>query len=150
MGERCARRVDHRYRRDQPAFPARWFTAYFVFSPVASLFHRRLAKEARLIVRLDSTCSRQDLCASIRAPGPYDLTVRERFHLSLPTSLSRNLIEGSMKAGLTLFVSSRAWCRSRETRPATAGVHNASRPTHPAPRLVTTAIRPSCGPGWVG
>jgi hypothetical protein len=30
--------VDHRFNRIVPAFPAQWFTAYFVLSPVTGLF----------------------------------------------------------------------------------------------------------------
>src|ERR1700684_4534024 len=35
-----------RVHRKHPAFPAQWFTAYFVLSPVIGLFcHRRLAQD---------------------------------------------------------------------------------------------------------
>src|ERR1700674_2177110 len=58
-------RVDHRFNRITPAFPARWFTAYFVLSPVNGLScHRR---------RTD-TSARLD--ASIAAPEPHDFAVR--------------------------------------------------------------------------
>jgi hypothetical protein len=41
-------RVDHRFNRIIPAFPARWVTAYFVLSPVTGLF-------ATVAFRIDDT-----------------------------------------------------------------------------------------------
>ena len=53
-----------RSHRKHPAFPAQWFTAYFVLSPVIGLFcHRRLADP-------------RDLNASVEASGPHDFAVR--------------------------------------------------------------------------
>src|SRR5262249_26281051 len=50
-----------------PAFPAQWFTTYFVLSSVTGLFcHRR---------RRDAEHHRQ-LSASVGAPGPHDFAVR--------------------------------------------------------------------------
>ena len=54
-----------RSHREHPAFPAQWFTAYFVLSPAIGLFcHRRLADTS---TRLD---------ASVEASGPHDFAVR--------------------------------------------------------------------------
>ena len=48
-----------------PAFPARWFTAYFALSPVTGLVcHRRLRNRFR------------ELDASVGASGPHDFAVR--------------------------------------------------------------------------
>ena len=48
-----------------PAFPAQWFTAYFVLSPVTGLFcHRHLAD-----------CSAK-LDTSVGVSGPHDFAVR--------------------------------------------------------------------------
>src|ERR1700738_4763425 len=48
-----------------PAFPAQWFTAYFVLSPVTGLFcHRHLAENP---AKLD---------ASVGASGPHGFAVR--------------------------------------------------------------------------
>jgi hypothetical protein len=54
-----------RSHRKHPAFPAQWFTAYFVLSPVIGLFcHRRSASNP---AKLD---------ASVEASGPHDFAVR--------------------------------------------------------------------------
>ena len=54
-----------RSHREHPAFPAQWFTAYFVLSPVIGLFcHRRSASKP---AKLD---------ASVEASGPHDFAVR--------------------------------------------------------------------------
>ncbi len=54
-----------RSHRKHPAFPARWFTAYFALSPAIGLFcHRRFADTS---ARLD---------ASVEASGPHDFAVR--------------------------------------------------------------------------
>ena len=56
-----------RSHRKHPAFPAQWFTTYFVLSPVIGLFcHRHLADTS---ARLD---------ASVEASGPHDFAVRFR------------------------------------------------------------------------
>jgi hypothetical protein len=53
-----------------PAFPAQWFTAYFVLSPVNQLVcHRRLRRCVK---------HRRQLGACMGAPGPHDLTVRDK------------------------------------------------------------------------
>jgi hypothetical protein len=54
--------------RDIPAFPARWFTAYFALSPVNGF----LATVAR------KKLASHELDASIAAPGPHDFAVREQ------------------------------------------------------------------------
>ena len=54
----------YRFSGGNPAFPARWFTAYFVLSPVTGLF-------ATVIWRIDHR-----LDASIGASGPHDFAVR--------------------------------------------------------------------------
>src|SRR5258705_10807172 len=48
-----------------PAFPARWFTAYFVLSPVTGLFCHRHQRDTS-----------RKLSASVGAPGPHDFAVR--------------------------------------------------------------------------
>ena len=54
-----------RSHRKHPAFPAQWFTTYFVLSPAIGLFcHRRLADTS---AKLD---------ASVEASGPHDFAVR--------------------------------------------------------------------------
>jgi hypothetical protein len=75
-GARCARgrvcdgrkqkaHASVRSHRHHPAFPARWFTAYFVLSPVIGLFcHRRSASN---LAKLN---------ASVEASGPHDFAVR--------------------------------------------------------------------------
>jgi hypothetical protein len=56
-----------RSHRKHPAFPAQWFTAYFVLSPAIGLFcHRRSASNP---AKLD---------ASVEASGPHDFAVRLR------------------------------------------------------------------------
>jgi hypothetical protein len=56
----------YRFSGGNPAFPARWFTAYFVLSPVtgfvATVIPEKLASH--------------ELDASIGAPGPHDFAVR--------------------------------------------------------------------------
>jgi hypothetical protein len=54
-----------RSHRHHPAFPAQWFTAYFVLSPVIGLFCHRHRRS--LLRRLD---------ASVEASGPHDFAVR--------------------------------------------------------------------------
>jgi hypothetical protein len=55
----------YRFSGGNPAFPAQWFTTYFVLSSVTGLFcHRRFHG------------SPQKLSASIGAPGPHDFAVR--------------------------------------------------------------------------
>ena len=74
-GARCARSLactsrkhaskSPRSHRNHPAFPAQWFTAYFVLSPAIGLFcHRRSASNP---AKLD---------ASVEASGPHDFAVR--------------------------------------------------------------------------
>jgi hypothetical protein len=71
-------RVDHRFNRITPAFPARWFTAYFVLSPVNGLScHRRLADDRCSPARLGGHISAK-LDASVGASGPHDFAVRDR------------------------------------------------------------------------
>jgi hypothetical protein len=82
------------------------------------------------------------LGACVSAPGPHDLAVRERLHLSLPDEVSRNLIEGSMKTGLNVVRAAR-FNRSRETRPATYRAQRIASTASSGPRLVTIAKRPS-------
>ena len=43
----CAKRVDHRYRRGQPAFPARWFTTYCALFPVNLAVCHRPSRSSR-------------------------------------------------------------------------------------------------------
>ena len=62
-------------QRRHPAFPARWFTAYFALSPVTG-FLATVAPE-----KLAS----QELDASIGASGPHDFAVR----LGARSSLAR-------------------------------------------------------------
>ena len=65
--ERSARGVDHRFSRDSPAFPAQWFTAYFVLSPV----NQRLPPSpARSLWSFAPTWR------GMGAPGPHDFAVR--------------------------------------------------------------------------
>jgi hypothetical protein len=71
--QRCAKKRTRAYRSSggDPAFPAQWFTTYFVLSPVNGLCcHRRLAARAA------------KLSASIAAPGPHDFAVRRRLRSS--------------------------------------------------------------------
>ena len=56
--ERNARGVDHRYRRDNPAFPARWVTTYTCSSVNHPVCHRRLTLILRKAWR--QTSGRQD------------------------------------------------------------------------------------------
>ena len=65
----CARRVDHRYRRRQPTFPARRFTAYFALSSV----NQRLPPSSARCVSIVA-----NLSACMGAPGPHDFAVRVR------------------------------------------------------------------------
>jgi len=53
-------------QRRHPAFPAQWFTAYSVLSPVTGLSCHRHRRDT----------SRQ-LDASVGAPGPHGFAVRE-------------------------------------------------------------------------
>jgi hypothetical protein len=70
-----ARGSRHRFHRFQPAFPAQWFTAYFVLSPVTGLFCHRCLRTHR----------KRD--ASVGASGPHDFAVHEDFaRLAKPTS----------------------------------------------------------------
>jgi len=52
-----------------PAFPARWFTAYFVLFPV----NQRLPPSPAWCIK-----HRRRLGACVGAPEPHDLTVRKR------------------------------------------------------------------------
>jgi hypothetical protein len=63
--------------RDNPAFPAQWFTAYFALSPVNGF----LATVAR------KKLASHELDASIAAPGPHDFAVR--FSRARPSQLTR-------------------------------------------------------------
>ena len=62
-------RVNHRYRRCQPAFPAQWFTAYSVLSPVNQRF--------ATVTRATRKARRRELGACIGAPEPHDFVVRK-------------------------------------------------------------------------
>jgi hypothetical protein len=71
-------RVDHRFNRITPAFPAQWLTAYFVLSPVTGFLATvalRMTDAAR--PRLGGHISAK-LDASVGASGPHDFTVRDR------------------------------------------------------------------------
>ncbi len=57
----------YRFSGGNPAFPARWFTAYFALSSVTGLSCHRRPREALASRRLD---------ASVGAPGPRDFAVR--------------------------------------------------------------------------
>src|SRR5439155_21850455 len=64
-------------RRNTPAFPAQWFTAYSALSPATGLFcHRRLQVATR---RLD---------ASVGASGPHGFAVRLRHRSSCEAKAS--------------------------------------------------------------
>jgi hypothetical protein len=62
-GSEYAHEYSQRVHRNHPAFPARWFTAYIVLSPVIGF----LATVASGNRRLD---------ASTEASGPHDFAVR--------------------------------------------------------------------------
>ena len=70
--EKCAKgstRVNYRYSRDIPAFPAQCFYDLYVISPVSGVFCHRHRRDASR--RLDAT---------VAAPGPHDFAVRcDRF-----------------------------------------------------------------------
>jgi hypothetical protein len=106
-----------------PAFPAQWFTAYFVLSPVTGLFcHRRLRIRGEFSPVGPALASAK-LDASVGASGPHDFAVRD------------------------IAVRLRAVNCSRARRPALrpqlradAAASTASRPA-----FVTIASRPSVG-----
>jgi hypothetical protein len=66
---------------------------------------------------------RRQLDACMGAPGPHDLAVRERLHLSLNERFVAPPVEGSMKTGLALLVL--RGLVAHENRPATNLTHNA-------------------------
>ena len=57
----------YRFSGNTPAFPAQWFTAYFVLSPVTGLFCHRRPREAFASRELDT---------SVGVSGPHDFAVR--------------------------------------------------------------------------
>src|ERR1700761_1617219 len=75
VSSKKARGSSHRFNRFPREFPAQWFTAYFVLSPVTGLFCRRCLRTHR----------KRD--ASVGASGPHDFAVHEDFaRLAKPTS----------------------------------------------------------------
>src|SRR5258708_8318244 len=55
----------YRFSGGIPAFPAQWFTTYFVLSPVTALSCHRHPRDTS-----------RELSACIEAPGPHDYAVR--------------------------------------------------------------------------
>ena len=64
MGSKYAHEYSQRVYRNHPAFPAQWFTAYAVLSPVIGLLTPSLAKKLR------------QLDAGTEASGPHVFAVR--------------------------------------------------------------------------
>src|SRR5258708_15387052 len=80
-------RVDHRFNRIIPAFPARRFTAYFVLSPATGLFATVALRIADAPPTRLGGCISATLDASLRAPEPHDFAVRQHQRpRSCPTS----------------------------------------------------------------
>jgi hypothetical protein len=64
------RALTDRFSRDNPAFPAQWFTAYFELSSVNQL--------VATVVSAMRKAHRRELGACMGAPGPHDFAVRVR------------------------------------------------------------------------
>jgi hypothetical protein len=77
----------HGHTGNRPAFPAQWFTAYFVLSPVTGLFcHRHQRNRFR------------QFDASVGASGPHDFAVRK----PAPSSLAPPASTASRPASVTI------------------------------------------------
>jgi hypothetical protein len=70
----CGARVNHRYRRRHPAFPARMVDGLYALSPVNQLLPpSSFAKPSASL----------ELCACMGAPGPHDFAVRSTISLDI-------------------------------------------------------------------
>jgi hypothetical protein len=137
--------VDHR-SANRPAFPAQWFTAYFVLSSGSDALLPPSPSGSLMRTPGRAATSPLDLTHRPRASGPHDLTVRahprwdfESWRVLTPEAMRKRCRHRVVRAVVTAHGKAALQFRSRPTP---------SRPSLPCPPFVTIAIRPLSRPGW--
>ena len=95
----------YRFSGGNPAFPARWVTAYSALSPVTGLFCHRRPRKVLLLANLTPASGRQDHTASPSAPPA--LVVRRHHVHRIPPRVRDDreppLSSGEMRRGKSLI-----------------------------------------------